>query len=340
MLDFIKRLPNTLALRRHREFRRLQKKSLAVRVDITNCCNIRCIMCSTHLLPLDGRRERHFMPVELFERIARQVFPFARTVRLAWSYEPTLHPDFGSILRIAGTSGAGNVGFDTNGVLLDEGLSRQILLSGIDQVSLSLDGWSSPVFEAIRVGAKRDLVYGNVERFLSLRDELNPAFGLEIDFALMRENAHELLDVARFAVQARCGGFNIIHVEPSLPSNPHFIGDDRELCDPLLREVSDLLNRNGSVCCIYCQGTDQMRCEEPRNLLLVDSRGRVHGCSQRFSATAGDFTCQSFEEIWDSPPFLRLRADLSRGIRRDECATCHALSPPVELRPREGVILP
>lgn len=270
-----------------------------------------------------------FMPVDLFAKIARQAFPFARQARLAWSFEPTLHPDFSRILEIAGASSAGDVGFDTNGVLLDEKKSRDILTSGIDAMSVSLDGWSKPVFEAIRSGAQRDQVFKNLARFLELREELNPNFGLEVDFTLMRENAHELLDVVRFAANARCRCFNIIHADPGVPENPRYIGHDREFCEPLLKEAGEVLTKNGTLCCVYGPGTDHTGCKEPWTRLLIDSSGKVYGCGQRLSIPYGDFNDQDFEEIWDGIPFLHLRSDLSKNIHRDECLACHALAEPL-----------
>ncbi len=328
--SFVKRLSDRVIYRKHRLCGQLRKDSLSIQMDITNCCNIHCVMCSTHRLPMACGQEPRFMPVELFAKIAHQAFPFASTVRLACSFEPTLHPDFGRILEIAGASEAGDVGFDTNGVLLDDKMSRDILLSGIDEMSVSLDGWSSPVFEAIRCGAKRDLVYGNLERFLSLREELNPAFGLEVDFALMRENAHELLDVVRYAAMARCRCFNIIHIVPGIPENPRYIGNDREFCDPLLDEARSVLAKSGTLFCIYGPGFDHSRCEEPWSRFLIDSQGKVYGCGQRFALPYGDFNSQDFEEIWDGLPFLKLRSDLARGVLRDECLTCSALAEPIK----------
>ncbi len=328
VFDYFQWISNAVVLRKHRCFKQLREDSLSIHMDITNCCNLRCVMCCTRDLPMAASPKACFLPVDLFSKIAQQAFPFARTVRLACSFEPTLHPDFEQILDIAGSSEAMDVGFDTNGILLNESMSKRILLSGIDAMSISLDGWSSLVFESIRVGAKRDLVYGNLERFLALREELNPNFRLEMDFVLMRENAYELPDVARFAAQARCQCFNVIYAVSGIPGNSIYIGNDRELCDPLISEANDILTRSGALFFVYNPEIDHACCKEPWAKLVIDSSGRVYGCAQRVTSPFGDFTSLNFNEIWDGLPFLRLRSDLTHGILKDECTSCLAMCCP------------
>ncbi len=78
-------------------------------LDLTERCNLKCVMCyfsGTDRLrfePYDRTlSERGTMPVEVFEKVAREYFPKARRVALACAAEPMIHPKFRDVLEIAG----------------------------------------------------------------------------------------------------------------------------------------------------------------------------------------------------------------------------------------------
>jgi MoaA/NifB/PqqE/SkfB family radical SAM enzyme len=330
LTSHIKNIANAILLNKYRAWRKLQTASLTVLMDVTNCCNLNCVYCSTHQLPMAFEREIHFMPIDLFSKIAHQTFPYARTLKLSGAYEPTLHPEFHQILEITGKLAAGDAGFSTNGVLLDETMSRQVLLSGINHISIALDAWSTRTFETIRKGVKRDLVYENLERFLELRDKLNHRFHLQVSFVLIKENVHELLDVARFAIRSRAHCINVIHVLPRVSTNPHFIGNHPRIYEPVLDEAREILRRNNVGYYLYGPHEDKSHCRGPWSTLSIDPYGKVNGCYQRIRESFGDFASQNFDEIWDDLRFLKLRRDLARGTWRDECVGCQAIFKPSE----------
>ena len=70
-------------------------RSLVLRTDITNICNLDCIGCAL----TDNRKvlgePAASMKIDLFDKIANEVFPYLREVALSCEAEPTLHPQFG-----------------------------------------------------------------------------------------------------------------------------------------------------------------------------------------------------------------------------------------------------
>ena len=76
-------------------------RPLTLLLDITDRCNLRCVMC--HFSNRDRIRFPPFhlagdgdgnMPVALFEKIAAEFFPRARRVALGCAAEPLMHPRF------------------------------------------------------------------------------------------------------------------------------------------------------------------------------------------------------------------------------------------------------
>jgi hypothetical protein len=79
---------------------RLAIRPLKIEMDITNQCNIRCVMCNFSD-PAIGGRKRSDLSKETFSRWADEMFSWAAAVGLLFGAEPTLNPNLVSFVRIA-----------------------------------------------------------------------------------------------------------------------------------------------------------------------------------------------------------------------------------------------
>jgi radical SAM protein with 4Fe4S-binding SPASM domain len=66
-----------------------------------------------------------------------------------------------------------NVLMDTNAVLLNKDVAKELLDSGLDFISISFDGYEADTYEKIRVNAKFDITLENIKTFLKLKKENN-----------------------------------------------------------------------------------------------------------------------------------------------------------------------
>jgi radical SAM protein with 4Fe4S-binding SPASM domain len=171
---------------------RLAIRPLKIEMDITNQCNIRCVMCSFSD-PIIGSRKRKDVSKETFLRWADEMFSWATQVGLLFGAEPTLNPNLLSFVRIAKEFRVPNVYFSTNAMKLTPALTGDLIEAGLDEINVSLDAGKKMTFERIRRGAKWDTVVGNLK---SLRDQKvtrglsRPR--LHLSFVMMRSNVQEL----------------------------------------------------------------------------------------------------------------------------------------------------
>lgn len=101
-------------------------------LEITNLCNLSCHFCH------GTGRKGEFMPVERFERLARELRPYTDFLYLHVLGEPLLHPELSDILKTAAALGF-RICITTNGTLLGE--RAELLLSlapHIHKISVSL----------------------------------------------------------------------------------------------------------------------------------------------------------------------------------------------------------
>ena len=126
---------------------------LTTRLDVINKCNLRCRMCHS---AADEFRSvpRMEMDLELFHRVAAQVFPLCEKLFLSAAFEPLLARDFPRMLECTGSHRIPFTCYITNGTLLTEEIVEQTIAAGINEVVVSLDGTTAETYESIRRGAR------------------------------------------------------------------------------------------------------------------------------------------------------------------------------------------
>lgn len=146
---------------------------LNIAIEPSNYCNLNCIMCAHDKLT----RAKGKMDIRLYKKIIDEISQENPDTRVWLDYygEPLLLQfKLFYLINYAKQKGLTNVCINTNATLLTEEISEMLIDSGIDFISIDCDGYSKEVYEKIRVNAKRDEVYTNIEYFAkrikSIRD--------------------------------------------------------------------------------------------------------------------------------------------------------------------------
>lgn len=171
---------------------------LDVTMDVTSRCSLRCIQCrKTHE---ETHADQHDIAPELFQKIAREVFPCARTLMLSSAGEPLMAKSFWQALETAMEYDIQEVGFCSNGVLLSRRRAEQVVDMGVGRAEFSVDGASREVYERIRVGADFGNVVGNIGYLSACKKKRRSRLPLiRLNVVLMRSNIHELPDIIDLA---------------------------------------------------------------------------------------------------------------------------------------------
>lgn len=244
-------------------------------IETTAACNLRCAHCGHHVMS----RPRGHMPMALYRRIVDEIAETAPGTEV-W---PTFYGEafvldyrLFYMLQYAKRRGLTNLVLNTNGTRFGGEVAEWVIESGLDLVMFSLDGFTAPVFESIRVGARRDEVFANIERLLILKATRRAETPrVEVQFSMMDANEHEV-DAFRAYWLARGADVKIrekltwggtvaaANLDPQM---------DRIACPWALR-----------TCAIHWNG-DVVAC-------AVDYEGRF---------AAGNVERQTIREIWNGP---------------------------------------
>lgn len=245
---------------------------LNIGLEVGNYCNLNCIMCCNDTL----KRKRGYMDMHLYRKIVDEIAEISPNTRLWLDFygEPLLaRYKLYFMIDYAKKKGITNVNFNTNGTLLDDEMAEMLLDSGVDFISVDVDGFSKEVYEKIRKGADRDVVYNNVLNFVEKwKKREGKKLYFEIKVIEMEENKHEVQQIVDYWLEKEVGvGVRVLNNwGGSLKTVKHDIKQDRIACG----------NATGQLCITW--------------------EGKVTVCAQDCEAVLalGDLHSESLQEIW------------------------------------------
>jgi MoaA/NifB/PqqE/SkfB family radical SAM enzyme len=232
---------------------RYAARPLQVIMDLTEKCNLKCRMCyfsSTDRLqfaPLERSLSANgMMPIEVFEKIAADLFPRARRVALACACEPLIHPRFSELVRIAGRYAVEDLWFPTNLLALTREKAEAIIEAGVRAVGVSIDGTDAASYEGIRVGGKFD----RLEKCLELLNEVRRGSRTQLRFIFtwMRSNRPHLAHLPEFAESHGATELDVRFVTPTVgvDNTPELLdGEDQAAIRDELRSAAEDAVRRG-----------------------------------------------------------------------------------------------
>jgi MoaA/NifB/PqqE/SkfB family radical SAM enzyme len=196
--------PNTLRL--HRPATHLNK----IYIEPTSMCNLDCVTCMRNVWgePLGRMRD------DTFEQIIQSVSDFSPlpTVFFGGIGEPLFHTHTINWIRRVKSLG-GRTELITNGTMLTEKKSRELIDSGLDRIWVSLDGATPESYGDVRLGAELPQVLANLKRLSRMRHPghfSTPEIG--IAFVAMKSNLKDLPELLHIGRQIKANFFSVSNV--------------------------------------------------------------------------------------------------------------------------------
>jgi MoaA/NifB/PqqE/SkfB family radical SAM enzyme len=177
----------------HLRRRRLLSYPPYLKIDPSVRCQLRCVGCPQvsdkfrASLPKKG-----FLAVDEFKKIVRPLAKTTIAISLSQFGEPLLNKDILSMVEFAHSLRIG-VHFPTNFSLkFSDAYLEQLVKSGLDKLTVALDGASKETYDQYRVGGNFDLVTRNVRRLSDMKRRLKSRTPLvEWKFVVFDHNEHE-----------------------------------------------------------------------------------------------------------------------------------------------------
>ena len=196
-------------VRMHRPVTQLTK----IYIEPTVACNLECITCFRNAWEQPIGR----MTEETFEHIfagLKELSPIP-AVYFGGIGEPLFHQKTIEWIRRVKQLGV-KVELITNGTILNEKISRQLIDAGLDTLWVSLDGASPESYEDVRLGAEFPTVLENLRRLFKMRKGGHfPIPEIGVAFVAMKRNIADLPKIIKMGHSFGAKYYSVSNIQPA-----------------------------------------------------------------------------------------------------------------------------
>ncbi|HCV25139.1 MAG: hypothetical protein CME13_14095 [Gemmatimonadetes bacterium] len=301
-----------------------------IEVEITTTCDLRCTMCEHTYWD----EPQVMMPYEKLVSILDQ-FPKLRWVDFTGIGESFLHPHYIDMVSEAKRRGVYYELYDAMHRCTPD-LSEELVKMGVNRIQPSIDGCTKETYENIRVRAKWEEVYANLEGLHRAKDKYNKRLPeVSYHFIIQKQNAHEMGDYVKMVRGLAQKQAVTITFTELLKEFPKIIGQKYDVSDDERAHVNEI-GRSQKVNIRWNRKMQRAKTNAKKCTLwhqpFIFVDGSVIRCCtsnehnerdrQREHALGNVFE-QSFQEIWDGERYRGLRKSLREGGMYDAgCADC------------------
>ena len=165
-------------------------------LDITEVCNLACVHCPQPVFKKSKYYGKRYLSLELNEKMVHEVRDDAeghcKYIRYTSNGEPLVHPDGYKMIKYAVDNSNTFVCLTTNGTIMKEKKTRQLLDSGIHMIDISLDAYLPETYSQIRVGGDLEETRANVLRLMEWARRDNLDTKIIVSFVEQPENSNEI----------------------------------------------------------------------------------------------------------------------------------------------------
>ncbi len=282
---------------------------LHIDLELFNSCNYRCSFCP-YSLPA-GERPKGFnvsgskaLKTELIEKVLKEANGRLCAVELGYNTEPLLHKNIIDIIKLCRQYNVLDIRMGTNGSLLGNVDSLELINSGLTQLQVSIDAVDDESYKNARNSTKYLKVTNSLKEFIESRDKQGSLLPrIRVTYVMTSENKENVdLFKEQWANLADIIGIQDLIV---------YSGSKLDLKQDNLK--ARILE-------------DIPGCYMPKVRLSIRSDGAVHPCCTvpGMKLKIGDINQQTIESIWNSPAMKKIRQSHKDGSWKKNkiCSDC------------------
>jgi radical SAM protein with 4Fe4S-binding SPASM domain len=276
--------------------RTIRDYPLLLDLELASICNLKCPMCYTITDEFKQKVTKGFMDFDLYKRIIDEVAGKVYAIRLSLRGESLLHKNFVECAAYAKKAGIKEVSTLTNGANLKGKKLKKIIESGIDWITISIDG-TGDTYEKIRKPIKFEQIVSNLTEIKNIKVKnglVKPVIKIQ-------------------------GIWPAVSEDPELYYNTFVPISDLIAFNPLI----DYLRKDDDI--VY---EEDFSCPQLYQRIVIGSDGKVMMCSndEDGKALIGDANEQTVHEIWHGPvlnAMRKLHSDPQGFKHIDSCKECY-----------------
>ena len=164
-------------------------------IDVTEVCNLACIHCPHPDFKKSEYYDTRYLDPILNKKIVDEVRDYGQGktqyIRYSSDGEPLIHPKAYDMLEYAVVNSGVFVTLTTNGTIMNEKRIRKLLDSGVHMIDISIDAYSSDVYEKIRKNGNLEVTRQNVLNLIKWVKQANLKTKIVVSYIEQPQNLHE-----------------------------------------------------------------------------------------------------------------------------------------------------
>ena len=314
------------------------KIPVEAQIEITNKCNFTCPMCPREIMDVPLTNMDFGLFKEVVKKLSAPPLPPLQKggqrgvkdfILTGWG-EPLLHPNFFEMVDfVSSINPDAKIRFTTNGSLLNKDVRKKILSSNIEQVSLSIDGYSydahNPLSSQNNGHTESKGIIENITALASERNS-NRRPAIVFQSTIQNNNLKGLKNLVEFAGKNGIDRMNLVRLDvrnaaglkrPSIDEEGQIYRELKKTGEnyglPIL-----FINRQGIL--LQMAGHFDRLCFRTVDHVYINIKGDVTPCCILRKMKTGSLLKDDIGEIWQGKIFKKFRVNQIKV-----CQGCDAL---------------
>ena len=273
-------------------------------IETALACNLKCPECAIGGGMIDSRN-KGYLTFDRFKIIADKIKPYAKYLYMHLWGEPMLNKNIIKMIRYAAEFTSTNI--STNATILTEEKIEELILSGVKNIIVSIDGTSQEVYEKYRVGGKAAVALKNLELLAYYNKKHLHKVNIIPQFIVFKHNQHEIESFKNICKSLELTPYfksPYIRTQDSKLSYSDF-KEYRRLDYPDMKSLKEAMSE----------------CINPRNVFSINIDGSTIICCHDYNSQTsfGNIFEHDVAEIWNSPSYRKFRWNIFNKLTPEFC---------------------
>lgn len=193
----------------------LLKRDIELRLDLTNWCNLRCVMCSHGYDTELKHQAKNYITIDYFKKFVCEILPRVNIINLSIGNEPLLNRDLAEILEACHKANIPQVVMTTNLMPLTDKIAEILTDGYVHLLHVSMDAGNRTLYNMVRQNSDFDRVVSNIKKINFLKIKKKSIYPKVVfNYVLMKINFEylkEFIDLSsRLGIEEiNCAEFRI-----------------------------------------------------------------------------------------------------------------------------------
>jgi len=171
-------------------------------VETTNYCNLHCPECPVGKRN-NSKSAKSAFDFTLYKKIIVELKPTLQHVMLYFQGEPFLNAQIMEFIKYSHDARI-YTSTSTNGQFLNDSTAKELVLSGLDKLIVSMDGTTQEVYQTYRVGGNLQKTIDGINYLVEWKKALKSKTPMiEIQFLVLKTNEHQMAEMRKLSASLR-----------------------------------------------------------------------------------------------------------------------------------------